>query len=57
MEERVPFVWPPGTGKSTMIDAMANFLNYDIYDLELTSVGDSTELGKLASVIPSKSSD
>jgi hypothetical protein len=27
---------PPGTGKSTMIAAMANFLNYDVYDLELT---------------------
>nr|TKS11556.1 hypothetical protein D5086_0000072370 [Populus alba] len=25
---------PPGTGKSTMIAAMANLLNYDIYDLE-----------------------
>ncbi|KAL5740180.1 hypothetical protein ACOSQ2_029360 [Xanthoceras sorbifolium] len=28
---------PPGTGKSTMIAAMANFLNYDVYDLELTT--------------------
>uniref|UniRef100_M8AZT5 Mitochondrial chaperone BCS1 n=1 Tax=Aegilops tauschii TaxID=37682 RepID=M8AZT5_AEGTA len=28
---------PPGTGKSTMIAAMANFLDYDIYDLELTA--------------------
>ncbi|KAI8533824.1 hypothetical protein RHMOL_Rhmol10G0039800 [Rhododendron molle] len=46
---------PPGTGKSTMIAAMANYLNYDIYDLELTAVGDNTELRKLASVIPSKS--
>ncbi|KAK9101697.1 LOW QUALITY PROTEIN: hypothetical protein Sjap_018951 [Stephania japonica] len=27
---------PPGTGKSSMIAAMANFLGYDIYDLELT---------------------
>jgi chaperone BCS1 len=38
---------PPGTGKSTMIAAMANLLNYDIYDLELTSVKDNTELRKL----------
>ncbi|XP_062106728.1 AAA-ATPase ASD, mitochondrial-like isoform X1 [Humulus lupulus] len=38
---------PPGTGKSTMISAMANFLDYDIYDLELTSVKDNTELRKL----------
>lgn len=29
---------PPGTGKSTMIAAMAKFLDYDVYDLELTVV-------------------
>ncbi|CAH2045050.1 unnamed protein product [Thlaspi arvense] len=28
---------PPGTGKSMMISAMANFLDYDVYDLELTT--------------------
>ncbi|XP_030530776.1 AAA-ATPase ASD, mitochondrial-like isoform X3 [Rhodamnia argentea] len=38
---------PPGTGKFTMIAAMANFLNYDVYDLELTTVKDNTELRKL----------
>ncbi|KAF5207204.1 Aaa-atpase [Thalictrum thalictroides] len=38
---------PPGTGKSTMIAAIANFLDYDIYDLELTGVKDNTELRKL----------
>jgi len=38
---------PPGTGKSTMIAAMANFLDYDVYDLELTSVKNNTELRKL----------
>ncbi|KAA8530298.1 hypothetical protein F0562_005007 [Nyssa sinensis] len=38
---------PPGTGKSTMIAAIANFLHYDIYDLELTAVKDNTELRKL----------
>ncbi|KAB1216698.1 putative mitochondrial chaperone BCS1-B [Morella rubra] len=38
---------PPGTGKSSMIAAMANLLNYDIYDLELTAVKDNTELRKL----------
>ncbi|KAH7846859.1 hypothetical protein Vadar_018945 [Vaccinium darrowii] len=41
--------------KSTMIAAMANYLNYDIYNFELTAVGDNTEPSKLASVIPSKS--
>uniref|UniRef100_A0A0E0MQ37 AAA+ ATPase domain-containing protein n=1 Tax=Oryza punctata TaxID=4537 RepID=A0A0E0MQ37_ORYPU len=38
---------PPGTGKSTMIAAMANFLDYDVYDLELTAVKTNTDLRKL----------
>jgi hypothetical protein len=38
---------PPGTGKSTMIAAMANFMDYDVYDLELTAVKNNTELRKL----------
>lgn len=46
---------PPGTGKSTMIAAMANFLNYDIYDLELTAVKDNTELRMLLIGTTSKS--
>ncbi|PWA74375.1 ATPase, AAA-type, core [Artemisia annua] len=31
---------PPGTGKSSLIAAMANYLNFDIYDLELTELHD-----------------
>ncbi|KAJ0084710.1 hypothetical protein Patl1_30527 [Pistacia atlantica] len=46
---------PPGTGKSTMVAAMANFLNYDIYDLELTTVQDNTELRTLLIETSSKS--
>ncbi|KAL5976696.1 hypothetical protein ACLOJK_021029 [Asimina triloba] len=46
---------PPGTGKSTMISAMANFLDYDVYDLELTAVKDNTELRKLLIETTSKS--
>ncbi|KAE8706730.1 hypothetical protein F3Y22_tig00110388pilonHSYRG00133 [Hibiscus syriacus] len=38
---------PPGTGKSTMVVAMANFLNYDVYDLELTTVKSNMELRRL----------
>ncbi|OAY78080.1 putative mitochondrial chaperone BCS1-B [Ananas comosus] len=38
---------PPGTGKSSMIAAMANLLNYDVYDLELTAIKNNTELRKL----------
>ncbi|XP_042497750.1 AAA-ATPase ASD, mitochondrial-like [Macadamia integrifolia] len=46
---------PPGTGKSSMIAAIANLLDYDIYDLELTSVKDNTELRKLLIETSSKS--
>ncbi|KAH7532592.1 hypothetical protein FEM48_Zijuj04G0037700 [Ziziphus jujuba var. spinosa] len=46
---------PPGTGKSTLIAAIANFLNYDIYDVELTAVRDNTDLRKLLMQITSKS--
>ncbi|XWS44263.1 hypothetical protein CRYUN_Cryun15aG0029700 [Craigia yunnanensis] len=46
---------PPGTGKSTMIAAMANFLNYDVYDLELTTVKNNVELRRLLIEISNKS--
>ncbi|XP_013725868.1 AAA-ATPase At5g40000-like [Brassica napus] len=46
---------PPGTGKSTMISAMANFLNYNIYDLELTAIKNNSELRKLLTATCSKS--
>ncbi|KAA8520304.1 hypothetical protein F0562_014560 [Nyssa sinensis] len=38
---------PPGSGKSSLIAAMANFLCYDVYDLELTKVSDNSELRAL----------
>nr|ACO87688.1 AAA-ATPase [Brachypodium sylvaticum] len=38
---------PPSTGKSTVIAAMAHFLDYDVYGLELTVVKNNTELRKL----------
>ncbi|KAI6680804.1 hypothetical protein NL676_034685 [Syzygium grande] len=46
---------PPGNGKSSMIAAMANFLGYDIYDLELTEVHSNSELRKLLMKTSSKS--
>ncbi|KAF8114021.1 hypothetical protein N665_0043s0090 [Sinapis alba] len=46
---------PPGTGKSSMIAAMANYLGYDIYDLELTEVKSNSELRKLLMKTSSKS--
>ncbi|XP_047322232.1 AAA-ATPase At3g50940-like [Impatiens glandulifera] len=38
---------PPGTGKSSLIAAIANYLNFDIYDLELTSIHDNSDLRRL----------
>ncbi|KAL5752606.1 hypothetical protein ACOSP7_022804 [Xanthoceras sorbifolium] len=35
---------PPGTGKSSLIAAMANYLNFDVYDLELTELRCNSEL-------------
>ncbi|KAJ7944240.1 AAA-ATPase [Quillaja saponaria] len=35
---------PPGTGKSTLIAAIANYLKFDIYDLELSSVFSNSDL-------------
>ncbi|GAB4839232.1 hypothetical protein Ancab_028760 [Ancistrocladus abbreviatus] len=38
---------PPGTGKSSLIAAMANYLNFDVYDLELTEVRSNSDLRRL----------
>ncbi|KAH7446348.1 hypothetical protein KP509_01G052300 [Ceratopteris richardii] len=38
---------PPGTGKSSMIACMANLLEYDVYDLELTEVRSNADLRNL----------
>ncbi|XP_027347792.1 AAA-ATPase At3g50940-like [Abrus precatorius] len=38
---------PPGTGKSSLIAAMANYLHFDIYDLELTELQYNSELRRL----------
>ncbi|KAG8052009.1 hypothetical protein GUJ93_ZPchr0001g32366 [Zizania palustris] len=46
---------PPGTGKSTMIAAMANYLDYDIYDVELTVVNNNNDLRRLLIETTSKS--
>ncbi|MCL7050968.1 hypothetical protein MKW94_014598 [Papaver nudicaule] len=35
---------PPGTGKSSLVAAMANYLNFDVYDLELTNVHSNCQL-------------
>ena len=38
---------PPGTGKSSLVAAMANYLKFDIYDLELTSISSDSDLKKV----------
>ncbi|KAK4401515.1 protein HYPER-SENSITIVITY-RELATED 4 [Sesamum angolense] len=38
---------PPGTGKSSLIAAMANYLHFDVYDLELTDLRCNSDLRRL----------
>ncbi|KDO81976.1 hypothetical protein CISIN_1g0470292mg, partial [Citrus sinensis] len=38
---------PPGTGKSSLIAAMANYLKFDIYDMELASLRSNSDLRRL----------
>ncbi|GMH18174.1 hypothetical protein Nepgr_020015 [Nepenthes gracilis] len=38
---------PPGTGKSSLIAAMANYLNFDVYDLLLTDISSDAEMRRL----------
>ncbi|KVI02209.1 AAA+ ATPase domain-containing protein [Cynara cardunculus var. scolymus] len=46
---------PSGTGKSSLIAAMANYLNYDIYDMDLTKVDSDSQLKNIMLKTPSKS--
>ncbi|KAL6222363.1 hypothetical protein ACLB2K_005755 [Fragaria x ananassa] len=38
---------PPGTGKSSLIAAMANYLKFDVYDLELSNIYGNSELRRI----------
>ncbi|KAL1216396.1 AAA-ATPase [Cardamine amara subsp. amara] len=38
---------PPGTGKSSLVAAIANYMNYSIYDLQMQSVEDDATLRKI----------
>ena len=38
---------PPGTGKTSLIAAMANYLKFDIYDLELSNLLRNSQLRKI----------
>ncbi|KAK7360075.1 hypothetical protein VNO77_02048 [Canavalia gladiata] len=46
---------PPGTGKSSLIAAMANYLHFDIYDLELTELNCNSELRRLLIAMANRS--
>ncbi|KAJ0657654.1 putative AAA+ ATPase domain, ATPase, AAA-type, core, AAA-type ATPase domain-containing protein [Helianthus annuus] len=38
---------PPGTGKSSLVAAIANYLKFDIYDLDLTDICSNSELRRV----------
>lgn len=38
---------PPGTGKSSLVAAIANYLKFDIYDLQLANIYRDSDLRKL----------
>lgn len=41
------FYGPPGTGKSSLVAAMANYLKFDVYDLDLKEVQCNSDLRRL----------
>ncbi|XP_034581004.1 AAA-ATPase At3g50940 [Setaria viridis] len=46
---------PPGTGKSSLVAAMANYLRFNLYDLDLSEVYNNTTLQRLLNSMPNKS--
>ncbi|KAL6206287.1 hypothetical protein ACLB2K_023535 [Fragaria x ananassa] len=46
---------PPGTGKSSLIAAIANYLKFDIYDLQLTHLTSDVELRRVLLATTNKS--
>jgi chaperone BCS1 len=45
---------PPGTGKSSLVAAMANYLCFNLYDLDLSHAGGNRGLQKLLTAMPNK---
>ncbi|OMO60450.1 ATPase, AAA-type, core [Corchorus capsularis] len=41
---------PPGTGKSSLVAAMANYLKFNVYDLELASIHNNSDLRRLSKI-------
>ncbi|XP_003560144.1 AAA-ATPase At3g50940 [Brachypodium distachyon] len=46
---------PPGTGKSSLVAAMANYLRFNLYDLDLSEVRLNSTLQRLLIGMPNKS--
>ncbi|OWM74667.1 hypothetical protein CDL15_Pgr005247 [Punica granatum] len=46
---------PPGTGKSSLVAAMANYLKFDVYDLQLSNIMSDSDLRKLLLDIANRS--
>ncbi|KAI4964051.1 hypothetical protein ZWY2020_008442 [Hordeum vulgare] len=46
---------PPGTGKSSLVAAMANYLRFNLYDLDLSGVYDNSHLQRLLIDMSNKS--
>ncbi|RLN33890.1 hypothetical protein C2845_PM03G08550 [Panicum miliaceum] len=46
---------PPGTGKSSLVAAIANYLCFNLYDLDLSRVSSNKGLQKLLTAMPNKS--
>ncbi|XVF62105.1 hypothetical protein PTKIN_Ptkin08bG0190700 [Pterospermum kingtungense] len=46
---------PPGTGKSSLVAAIANYMRYDIYDLQLHTVRNDSDLRRALASITNRS--
>ncbi|KAF4383296.1 hypothetical protein F8388_009327 [Cannabis sativa] len=46
---------PPGTGKSSLIASMANYLNFDVYDLELSKLNNDSDLRRVLVAMANRS--
>ncbi|XP_034578689.1 AAA-ATPase At3g50940 [Setaria viridis] len=46
---------PPGTGKSSLVAAMANYLRFNLYDLDLSEVRGNTMLQRLLNTMTNRS--
>ncbi|PUZ72256.1 hypothetical protein GQ55_2G379300 [Panicum hallii var. hallii] len=46
---------PPGTGKSSLVAAMANYLRFNLYDLDLSKVRGNTVLQRLLNTMTNRS--